>query len=103
MTILEWIKNLFKKKEILDNLQRIERATEETGSILSSFVEMAQKLESVNESLDTIMQEENDNINAIKESAEKRIKEAQEKIELASSKLNSNIKLHGKISEFLPE
>lgn len=103
MNIVEWIKNLFKKNVVLSNHQKMEQEQAKVNSILSSFIEMSEQLHSVSETYNTIIQEENDDIARIKEYAEKQIKEATERIELASGKLTANKKLHEKISEFLPE
>lgn len=110
-------KNLFKrlldfilnKKVIdLDNNGKVEVLREEIVGLFSQFKRMSDKLDTVNQELTSVIEDEKfaqecerDNLERIIQEANRKIEESEKLIEKANLEIQANEKLKDKVSEFI--
>lgn len=92
----------------LDNDGKIETLRAEVEGVFSQFKRMADKLDSVNEQLDGVIADEEfakecekDNLERIIEEANRKMAEADKRVEKAQLEKQANQKLKEKVSEFI--
>lgn len=107
--MLKVIKRLFiNEKFDLDNDGKIESYREEIKGVFAQFTSMSNRLDNVNAKLQEVIEDEKfaqecerDNLERIIKEANKRLAEAEQRIETAHNEIKANEKLQEKVKEFI--